>query len=139
MIVAYSLFVASIREGFGRSTKSLPHKSIVNILRFMFFLKLLSNCGSTLTRLSIVLQLLPFSASTAWKVVLWVIATLQVASLIAMTLYWFLQAQPLSANWDGSGYSGRILVVYIFVGKLIKNRGILSLRWALILNSGVRF
>lgn len=128
MIVAYSLFVASIHEGFGRNKQSLKHESIVNILRLLFFLKLIGNWGSTLSRLTIILQLLPFSASTAWKAVLWVIAALEVASLIAMTLHWFLQAKPLSANWDGSGYKGGIVFAYVFTGKFTKNRDILSSR-----------
>ncbi|KAH9212832.1 hypothetical protein DL95DRAFT_508474 [Leptodontidium sp. 2 PMI_412] len=114
--VAYSLFVASIHKGLGRHIQFLTGETIVDILRFSVFVKLFGTTGATLTRLSIALQLLPFSTSVTWKAALWGIAALEVASLVALILFTFLQVLPVSVNWDGSGYTGRIVAIYVFIG-----------------------
>lgn len=123
--MAYSLFVASLHEGYGRHFQFLTYENIVNIWRFLFFMKLFGNSGVTLIRFSIALQLLPFSTAIAWKAALWGIVALEVASLFALILYKFLHVHPISANWDGSDDGGEGTMAYTFIGKIIESKGIL--------------
>lgn len=115
LIVTFSLFVASVQEGFGRRIQYLKYESIVSILRLLFFVRLIGTCGSTLARVSIALQLLPLSTSATWKAALWVAVAFEVAGFTALALYSFF-AQPISENWDGSGPKGQKAVSYAFVG-----------------------
>lgn len=130
MVGGYSLFAASIHEGFGRSIDSISPENAVHIMCMLFFLKGLCTSGATLTRLSIAMQLLPFRTSTVWKANLWGIISLEVVSLAAAILYWFLSVQPISANWDGSDTEGRTLAVDILlIGKCMEKRLILLSGW----------
>ncbi|KAH6704146.1 hypothetical protein BKA61DRAFT_183365 [Leptodontidium sp. MPI-SDFR-AT-0119] len=115
IIVAYSLFVISICKGFGHSVQSFAYESLVEVLRLTFFVRFFGTAGATLARLSIALQLLPLSRSRQWKAGLWGIAALEVASLVTLIFYTFLETQPITKNWDGSGYTGRITVMYAFL------------------------
>ncbi|KAH7420276.1 hypothetical protein BKA64DRAFT_634910 [Cadophora sp. MPI-SDFR-AT-0126] len=119
IIVAYSLFVTSICKGLGNSVQSFTHESVVEVLRLTFFVRLFGTGGATLARLSISLQLLPFSRSRQWKAGLWGIAALEVASLVTLIFYTFLQIQPITKNWDGSGYTGRTTVMYAFLAAAV--------------------
>ncbi|KAG4430488.1 hypothetical protein IFR05_014031 [Cadophora sp. M221] len=119
IIVAYSLFVASICKGFGHPVQSFTYGGIVDVLRLAFFVRLFGTAGATLARLSIALQLLPFSRSRQWKAGLWGIAALEAAVLVIFLFYTFLQVQPITRNWDGSGYDGRASVTYAFLAAAI--------------------
>ncbi|KAH8719197.1 hypothetical protein GQ44DRAFT_568459, partial [Phaeosphaeriaceae sp. PMI808] len=99
-IIAYSSFVASINNGFGRHASFLTPKLRVKILQLQLVFRATGSCAATFARLSTVYQLIKLSPSVVWKRSLWVIVGLLIVSLLVDELFGLLQCYPLSAIWN---------------------------------------
>jgi hypothetical protein len=108
-IIAYSLFAASINNGYGRQASFITPKQRVKILQLQLAFRATGPCAATFARLSTVYQLIKLSPSAVWKRFLWVIVGLLTASLLVDELFGLLQCYPLSAIWDHTIPNSRCL------------------------------
>jgi hypothetical protein len=92
-------------HGFGLRSRFVSPSDRRTVLRLVFIIQIIWYWSLTLVKLSVALLLLRLKPGRTWRIFLHSIIALLFLTLIAQTLFPFLQCRPFSIYWDPSAFS----------------------------------
>ncbi|PVI01585.1 hypothetical protein DM02DRAFT_500019, partial [Periconia macrospinosa] len=100
VVTGFGCSMAAMRYSYGRHSYYVSSADQTKIIKRIFITGFLGWWASSLARISIGTMLLRFQISNTWRVVLWILISIQLGMVLTANICQLLLCSPIRANWE---------------------------------------